>query len=355
MVRKRAKESCHYWLPNVVLINAGTNDANEPNGANGIKSRMRSLIDDVFSEVPKAVVVLSTLLPKETHQDQIDDINNQYRQLAEEYNEVHRNDEPEFKVVLADMADGIITIDEIHDGTHPNVEGQKKMAAVWDWAIGQAYERGWLAEPSDSGKFSDGDGSTNCKKEYGSGNDDSRAGRQVLYGSADFIKGDGTYKHDSTHRKDSGGSWEGDWDQMRMFFAQLVNLEGVPKGGERDEAIFVTANGDRRSIWYELNKGDGTFDKKKNKMDLDMDCDVESELGHVPFFASSKNANVFWPDMDWGDVVSACTRAVGSQNGVTNTIRTAMAWTILFVSARTAICEYLRYSLSLIYPNYWVY
>lgn len=58
----------------------------------------------------------------------------------------------------------------IHDGTHPTVDGEKRMAAVWDWAINSANEKGWLPGPSEPGNFTDGEGLTTCKKELGSGN-----------------------------------------------------------------------------------------------------------------------------------------------------------------------------------------
>ena len=295
---------------------------------------MRVLLDNVFAEVPKAVVVISTLLPVIGNQANIDDINNQYRKLAEEYSHVHAKDEPEFKVILADMADGVITADDLYDGTHPDTLGQRKMAAVWEYAIRQASERGWIEPPSDSGMLPDGDGASICKKKYG-GSD--RAGQQVLFAGTPSIEGDGPYKHESTPRPDIGGEWEGDTRTMRMFFAQIVSRVRVPKGSERDEAIFVTGNGAGRQIWYELNNGDGTFDDLKIRLDVGMDCDAESE------------SEVEYPVLERCMLTMTCRYALGrcrkchaeSPGAVrTNTARTATAWMTLSASLKTEKCTW---------------
>ncbi|RYP05273.1 hypothetical protein DL764_003934 [Monosporascus ibericus] len=263
-VNDRAQRSVAVWLPNVILINAGTNDATQ-NGAvesvSGTGARMRQMIDGLFSHVPTAVVVLSTLLPNGINQGNVDLINDQYRKLYREYIPLDADGNepanPAFKVVLADMADGFITMDDIHDGTHPTVLGEQKMAAVWDWAIAKANDKGWITKPTDSSKFSDGEGSTDCRKQYGSGKDDPRGGRQVLYASNSVIRDDGTYKHASRPRPDRRGIWVGDKD-LRVWFAQLVN-HGAPKLGERDEAIYVTGNYAERLIHYSINDGDGKY------------------------------------------------------------------------------------------------
>jgi hypothetical protein len=222
---------------------------------------MREMIDGIFSHVPTAVVVLSTLLPNGINQGNVDLINEQYRRLYREYipldSDGNEPEDPSFKVVLADMADGFITTDDIHDDTHPTVLGEQKMAAVWGWAIGKANNKGWLSKPTDSSKFSDGEGSTQCRKEFGSGNDDPRGGRQVLYASNSVIRDDGTYKHASRPRHDRRGTWVGDED-LRVWFAQLVN-HGAPKLGERDEAIYVTGNYAERIIHISINDGDGKY------------------------------------------------------------------------------------------------
>lgn len=52
-----------YLLPNLVLINAGTNDCTYNVDIPDIGTRMNSLLDTVFNSIPGTTVILSTLLP----------------------------------------------------------------------------------------------------------------------------------------------------------------------------------------------------------------------------------------------------------------------------------------------------
>lgn len=79
------------------------------------------------------------------------------------------------------------------------------MAAVWHRAINQASEKGWISEPSESSRFSDDDVGTECRKGFGSGDADFRAGRQILFASDPLIKDDGKYKHALRPRPNTGG------------------------------------------------------------------------------------------------------------------------------------------------------
>lgn len=289
-VESRAGSSVLHWLPNVVLINAGTNDATQ-NGAtesvSGTGARMKRMMNGIFSTVPNAVIVLSTLLPNPAHgekpswQHNVDDINNQYRALYREYVPLDKDgkeiENPAFKVILADMAE-FIGDEHIHDGTHPTVDGEMRMAAVWDWAINRANEKGWLSEPSESGKFTDSEGTTTCKKELGSGNHDPRGGRQVLYASNPVIKDDGTYKHGSRPRGDMSGShsWTGT-EEMRVWFAQLVNVADAPKGGERDEVIYYSGDYEDRLTYFFVNGG-GNFDGWAVELKIDDGCKTRGGL-----------------------------------------------------------------------------
>jgi lysophospholipase L1-like esterase len=50
------------------------------------------------------------------------------------------------KILLADMNTGFITKKDLVEGIHPNVEGYKKMSAVWEAAILEAREKRMLEE-----------------------------------------------------------------------------------------------------------------------------------------------------------------------------------------------------------------
>ena len=274
-VEDRARGSCRVWLPNVVLINAGTNDASQDYAVSQTGLRMQELINTVYAEVPDAVIVLSTLLPTTgiypgtdiPIQPVVDDINEQYRQLHREFVPLDADGQedpnPTVKVVLADMA-YFLTTDDIHDGIHPNVEGDMKMAAVWVWAINYANERGWISEPTDSTVFDDDQPSTTCRKEYGSGAFDYRSGRQVLYAASTDIRSDGTYSHTGTPVPGSAGNIPDVDDDGTIWFAQLVNRGGAHKLGEIDEMIVARSDSalsdsDPRTFTMFVNYGEAAF------------------------------------------------------------------------------------------------
>jgi lysophospholipase L1-like esterase len=138
-IAKRGREAAKTWLPNVVLVNAGTNDANDKqNDVNAGRTglQMKELIEGIFAEVPQAVVVLSTLIPKVGNEDFVVKINEQYRTVYRQFvplnKEGKEEPDPQFKVILAEMQP-FLTLDDIHDRTHPTILGERKMAAVWDW------------------------------------------------------------------------------------------------------------------------------------------------------------------------------------------------------------------------------
>lgn len=49
--------------PNIVLINAGVNDCENGIDIPNIGSRLASLLDDLFKEIPATTLVVSTLIP----------------------------------------------------------------------------------------------------------------------------------------------------------------------------------------------------------------------------------------------------------------------------------------------------
>jgi lysophospholipase L1-like esterase len=138
-IAKRGRDSARRWLPNVVLINAGTNDANQRQddvkaGRTGLK--MKELIQGIFAEVPQAIVVLSTLIPEVGNEEYVKMINDQYRTIYRQFvpldNDGKEASNPQFKVVLAEMQP-FLQLEDIHDKTHPTILGEKKMAAAWVW------------------------------------------------------------------------------------------------------------------------------------------------------------------------------------------------------------------------------
>ncbi|KAA8642006.1 SGNH/GDSL hydrolase family protein [Aspergillus tanneri] len=131
--------------PNVILINAGTNDAVRKYHVDTAGKRMDALLTRLFNAIPGTTIVLSTLLPNKRQPNLVDQINAQYRNITARRRE--RNE----RIVLAEM-NHFITVDELVDGTHPNDYGYKKMASVWWAAIQEAEKEGLLQQSKNTAR-----------------------------------------------------------------------------------------------------------------------------------------------------------------------------------------------------------
>jgi lysophospholipase L1-like esterase len=144
-VQAKARASVPVWKPNVVLINAGTNDALQGWNVSSAGSRMEDLVRGVWSDSPRAVVVLSTLLVNSGVEAErnVGLINRQYRELV-----ARLMDGEGRRVVLAEMhGEKGPLVEDLADGTHPTDEGYRKMAEVWFEALVAASEAEWLVAP----------------------------------------------------------------------------------------------------------------------------------------------------------------------------------------------------------------
>ncbi|KAI1389382.1 carbohydrate esterase family 3 protein [Hypoxylon trugodes] len=141
-VHTKAKDSVPKYKPNLILINAGTNDCIQDYKMSSAGNRMTDMINDLFDESPKATVILSTLIvnAREDIPERIDEYNAQLRQVASNFQEAGRS------LVLVDMQgkNGPTLDDLISDGIHPNDEGYEKMAQVWFNGIKEADTMGYL-------------------------------------------------------------------------------------------------------------------------------------------------------------------------------------------------------------------
>ncbi|KAH6655760.1 carbohydrate esterase family 3 protein [Truncatella angustata] len=128
--------------PNLVLINVGTNDALRNIDIPNAGARMQSLINDIYTQSPRATVILSSLI-RNTNSDAQDrgvQINSQYQALV---GSLRGQGKP---IIWADMqgSNGPLASDLGPDGTHPLDQGYQKMANIWYSAISQANEADFL-------------------------------------------------------------------------------------------------------------------------------------------------------------------------------------------------------------------
>lgn len=245
------------YKPNIVLINGGTNNANLDIDIGNAGVRIRDILNDIWTAegMSDTCVMLSTLLPTSIARGVTNQplINAQYRSLVSELSNLGRC------VYLAELADGWISIgnDMISDGIHPNDEGHRKMAAVFNRAIAKAHDNNRLIAPTQSLPNT----STGCDKAFGNG---VYAGGLTQQGSGDD---DGIYHHQSQ----SMGillSITSEWDRNQWRFARLF-------GRERDDLVaWFNRSETEHSFAVWKNLGDGKFNKIAD-MEPDLFCNPQ--------------------------------------------------------------------------------
>ncbi|KAK6068339.1 killer toxin subunits alpha beta [Seiridium cupressi] len=179
------------YQPNIVLVNAGNNDAREHDDVDNAGSRLSDMIDTIFADVPGTTVVLSTtvLTANADIEAEREGLNGQIRAL------VTTRQANGDRIILADMAPSgstFITASDLDgDGIHPNDGGYSKVAAIWLQAIQEADSQGLIQAPNDTiypDEGGDDDGSNICDKEYGDG-------RGPVNTQAGSGLDDGIYRH----------------------------------------------------------------------------------------------------------------------------------------------------------------
>ncbi|KAH8679571.1 SGNH hydrolase-type esterase domain-containing protein [Tricladium varicosporioides] len=133
------------FKPNLVLIDAGTNNCNGGGTIPDAGANVTSLINDIYRLSPGATVILTTVLVNSVAaQDACRvDINKQYTTLASTLQATGA------KLVLVDMrgpAGPLVT--DLADGRHPNDVGYQKMANVWFQGVQQVISKGFLTQAS---------------------------------------------------------------------------------------------------------------------------------------------------------------------------------------------------------------
>ncbi|KAK1749493.1 carbohydrate esterase family 3 protein [Echria macrotheca] len=147
-IAEAARTATPMFLPNLVLIEAGTNNCNSGKLVPDAGANLTALINDIFTASPGVTVVAATLLAnKVAAQDACRvDVNKQYQAMATSLEGQNK------KFVLVDMRspEGPTTSD-LFDSRHPNDRGYVKMATVWGAGIKTAVEKGFIGAPKDNG------------------------------------------------------------------------------------------------------------------------------------------------------------------------------------------------------------
>ncbi|KAK4499432.1 hypothetical protein PRZ48_009946 [Zasmidium cellare] len=276
--------------PNLVLINVGTNDCNQNVDINGAVQRLTDVVDKVFRESQRATVILSTLLINRGNSDangRVSFVNQGIRRM------VYEKRQDGQRIVLADMNDGkFITAGDLSDDLHPTNDGYRKMAAVWDAAIGKAVEEGKVQDPEDTGIPDEGPGN-DCKKVAGDG----KGPVKMQQGSGED---DGQYRHKSTGM---GVIWSSD-DRAPLAlvigfeFAQIVNALGnpAPDGVLDDIVVFVDKSRSTTSRAQISSKNEGEQDESE-RPNIGGSKFKWAAAGKV-YNGLSRGANQYYPNMD---------------------------------------------------------
>lgn len=208
------------YQPNIIVINAGTNDCLQSYDLANFHSRYDSLLDSLYAAVPNVTIIVSTVLPGTADgiPQNRDYVNSQIRTLVND-----RQSQGQ-KIVLVDVdipAGFFTTQDLVSDGIHPTDEGHLRLAAFYLQGIEEANSLGYITPPAETG-LSDaaGDpGDTTCDKTFASGESH---GAQTQQGSG---LDDGIYVHDSISQGVRGYVFA---DPGANFtFARLQNPFGV--------------------------------------------------------------------------------------------------------------------------------
>ncbi|KAI8261062.1 Multidomain esterase [Colletotrichum sp. SAR 10_98] len=126
-------KASYKFKPNMVIINAGTNDIVRSIDNANQHIRFRNMIQGLWDNIsPGTVVIATTILPIGGEADaRRQAVNEKYREVVRELYAQGR------LIFLAEM-DGYIALLDLDDGVYPNAQGFKKMAGPIYAAIGRA-------------------------------------------------------------------------------------------------------------------------------------------------------------------------------------------------------------------------
>lgn len=134
---KGAKEHVAQYLPDVILLHAGTNGISQLSTATHTAD-MNGLLDDIYSSKPDVVIYLAKIIGESDYKDVVVAYNNALATIATERRAAGK------RVILVNQQDGITggwIRDATHpnglyyDDIHPNTYGYAQMADIWFNAI----------------------------------------------------------------------------------------------------------------------------------------------------------------------------------------------------------------------------
>ncbi|KAL0942042.1 gdsl-like lipase acylhydrolase [Colletotrichum truncatum] len=130
--------------PNLVLVDAGTNNCNKGGEVPDAGANVTAMINKIYEQSPGSTVILTSILAnKVPEQDACRvKINEQYNTLAAQFQQSGA------KFALVDMrSPDAPTLNDLNDTRHPNDGGYVKMANVWAKGIQEVMSKGFITAP----------------------------------------------------------------------------------------------------------------------------------------------------------------------------------------------------------------
>ncbi|KAH8887189.1 hypothetical protein GQ53DRAFT_874237 [Thozetella sp. PMI_491] len=262
-----AFESSRWMMPNLVLINAGTNDCGQNIDTANAGQRLKVMIDEIFSSIPGVTVVVSTLVKSRSNDACAANLSQQYRDLVASYSK-------DTRIGLADIYSVISMDDLASDGIHPNDYGYKLFASVWWDAISKLEDK--IQPPAAVAGIDDS--ATNAARTCAKVAGNARGPIQSQRGSG---YDDGNYVHNRVERGsiESARIQKGNDPQSiidatpsHMFFANIV-LNSSDRSKALDDWIRIYHNTTgKNTYYYRQNLGGGKFGPSQT-FDVGVDCD----------------------------------------------------------------------------------
>ncbi|KAK4177572.1 family 3 putative carbohydrate esterase [Triangularia setosa] len=256
-------------MPNLVLLNAGTNDCIRQIDTNNAGARLKALIDDVFTTIPGVTVILSTLAPSRKNDSCSADLSQQYRNLVAN---TYRGNP---RIGMADFHSAINMNDHLHpDGIHPNDAGYAIFTSLWMDAIRKLEDQIQPPAPViDDGPADVPRPSPPSAPPPPNERECNRTPETVV---------DGTYVHEQVEKGILGSAKipkrvNGmETNPLQVFFANVVVMNNFFKRGEEleDRIAVYDDGGDKSRYLLSQNRAGGNFETDTMEFSVGIDCDV---------------------------------------------------------------------------------
>ncbi|KAB5542692.1 hypothetical protein GE09DRAFT_1136165 [Coniochaeta sp. 2T2.1] len=259
--------------PNLVLINAGTNDCQNRQDPKQTANNMAAMLDEIYQRWPDTTVILSTLVKSGSSDAGIVSCT---AAVSQEYRALVYNKYRGYRISLANIYDAI-QLNQIADGIHPNDEGYKLFAAVWAASINRVAKK--IKPPVNDGTVDDtqagGSNGDTCKKVAGN----AKGPFKTQQGSG---VDDGNYVHNrvekgsiATIKKDILPPGTPGSVPDYVYFANIVkNDPSAPRDESRDDMIIGKPDQDQKINWvFRQNLGSGGTFSADKALNVDSNCD----------------------------------------------------------------------------------